>query len=138
MRILKRRTHHHHVEHRLSFERVGAGGGYSFGCNEAGHLDEANLPPAARDNYRACLAGLALVRSVVESVHDFTESAVGECDVCSREVVLGGFTNTCDCGADYNGSGQLLAPREQWGEETGESVADILGVDAASVDDLLG
>jgi|CZKU01.1.fsa_nt_gi hypothetical protein len=131
MRILKRRTHHHHVEHRLSFERVGAGGGYSFLCNEAGHLDEANLPPAARDNYRACLAGLALVRSVVESVHDYTEHAVGACEVCGREVVLYGFTNACDCGADYNASGQLLAPRECWGEETGESLADILGVDAA-------
>lgn len=31
------------------------------------------------------------------------------------------FTNTCDrCGADYNMSGARLAPREQWGEETGE------------------
>jgi hypothetical protein len=31
------------------------------------------------------------------------------------------FTNTCDhCGADYNFAGQRLAPREQWGEETGE------------------
>jgi hypothetical protein len=36
------------------------------------------------------------------------------------------FTITCDdCGRDYNASGQLLAPREQWGEETGESYADI-------------
>jgi hypothetical protein len=31
------------------------------------------------------------------------------------------FTNTCErCGADYNWGGQRLAPREQWGEETGE------------------
>lgn len=37
------------------------------------------------------------------------------------------MTNTCACGADYNGSGQRLAPREQWGEETGETAADILG-----------
>src|ERR1019366_4380092 len=134
MRILKRRTHHHHVEHRLLFERAEAGGaGFSFPCDHEGTVDAARLPAAARDNYRACLAGLALVRSVVESVHDFTEPAVGECGGCSREVVLGGFTNTCDCGADYNGSGQLLAPREQWGEETGESLGDILNVDATSV-----
>ena len=39
------------------------------------------------------------------------------------------FTNTCECGADYNGYGQLLAPREQWGEETGETVSDILAAD---------
>ena len=35
--------------------------------------------------------------------------------------VSGRFTTTCDrCEADYNGSGVRLAPRAQWGEETGE------------------
>lgn len=49
---------------------------------------------------------------------------------CGGKVVCEGFTNTCDrCGRDYNGSGQLLAPRSQWGEETGESLSDILGID---------
>lgn len=47
---------------------------------------------------------------------------------CTREVLCYGFTNTCDCGADYNSSGQHLAPREQWGEETGESLSDILNI----------
>lgn len=28
------------------------------------------------------------------------------------------------CGAEFNSSGQLLAPRSQWGEETGETDAD--------------
>ena len=53
---------------------------------------------------------------------------MGLCD-CGAEVELGGFTNTCECGADYNMSGQRLASRSQWGEETGESIADILSVD---------
>lgn len=57
------------------------------------------------------------------------QHAVGECVRCRRHVTLAGFTNTCDCGADYNGSGDLLASREQWGEETGETVADILMAD---------
>ena len=39
---------------------------------------------------------------------------------CGRKVECPNFTNTCDCGADYNFAGQLLAPRDQWGEETGE------------------
>lgn len=40
---------------------------------------------------------------------------------CGTKVECDGFTNTCPkCGADYNFAGQLLAPREQWGEETGE------------------
>lgn len=53
------------------------------------------------------------------------EPAVGLC-YCGAEIELGHFTNTCECGRDYNQSGQLLAPREQWGWETGESLADIL------------
>jgi len=36
------------------------------------------------------------------------------------------WANECDrCGREYNGSGQLLAPREQWGEETGEDWRDL-------------
>lgn len=139
MKILKPRTHHHHVEHRLVFERPGSGGsGFSFPCDPEGNVD-AFLPTAARDNFqRVNHAGVAFVRSVLESVHDYTEPAVGACEACGSEVILDRFTNTCECGADYNGSGQLLAPRDQWGEETGESVGDILGVDGSSVDDLVG
>lgn len=62
--------------------------------------------------------------------------AVGRCS-CGREVLLRGFTNTCECGADYNISGQRLAPRSQWGEETGESVADILAIDTMTPEELL-
>lgn len=44
---------------------------------------------------------------------------------CGVELVCDAFTNTCDhCGADYNFAGQMLAPRSQWGEETGESWQD--------------
>ena len=52
-----------------------------------------------------------------------------ECD-CGEKVMCEGFTSTCICGADYNSSGQRLAPREQWGEETGETIADIFGPDS--------
>ena len=49
---------------------------------------------------------------------------------CGHGLTLAGFTNTCDgCDRDYNSSGQELAPREQWGADTGESVSDILSVD---------
>ena len=41
------------------------------------------------------------------------------CD-CGEDVECHDFTNTCQCGADFNMSGQRLAPRDQWGEETGE------------------
>jgi hypothetical protein len=51
-----------------------------------------------------------------------------EC-ACGHKLQLWAFTNTCEaCGRDYNMSGQLLAPRSQWGEETGESLGDILRI----------
>ncbi len=53
---------------------------------------------------------------------------IGYCP-CGANVFLvaGGsfnFTTTCNCGKDYNSSGDELAPREQWGEETGEHWSD--------------
>ena len=50
---------------------------------------------------------------------------------CGRLVECRNFTNTCECGADYNFAGQQLAPREQWGEETGETADEILNAEAA-------
>ncbi len=50
---------------------------------------------------------------------------LGRC-VCGKEIQLLKFTNTCVCGRDYNISGCLLAPRSQWGEETGEIDIDVL------------
>jgi hypothetical protein len=41
---------------------------------------------------------------------------------CGREVHCpDGWANACDCGTEFNGSGQRLAPRAFWGEETGET-----------------
>lgn len=57
------------------------------------------------------------------------EPAVGHCEDCGGLVTLRHFTNTCECGADYNTSGSRLAPREFWGEETGESLSDIMMAD---------
>lgn len=52
---------------------------------------------------------------------------IGRC-VCGFALELERFTNTCRCGRDYNSSGQELAPRSQWGEDTSETVADILSI----------
>ena len=67
---------------------------------------------------------------IQEAVYDETtgrliEHAVGKC-FCGKEVLLEGFTCLCECGRDYNSSGQLLAPREHWGEETGEHWTECL------------
>ena len=55
------------------------------------------------------------------------ERGVIKC-ACGREVTCRVFTNTCDCGRDYNMSGSLLADRSQWGAETGEHATDVVRI----------
>lgn len=45
---------------------------------------------------------------------------------CGYELSCDGFTNTCECGRDYDDQGHVLAPRHMWGEDTGETSGDIL------------
>lgn len=55
----------------------------------------------------------------------FREPAQIKC--CHVWLSLGKFTNTCsECGADYNGSGQLLSSHDCWGEETVKRWIDYL------------
>lgn len=80
---------------------------------------------------------MKLGRVVVgKRINKFTGEAVEQtrlqirCD-CGEILICDGFTNTCSCGADYNMSGQRLASRKQWGEETGETADEILQAEAA-------
>ena len=134
MEIIKRRERIERVEYFLSYERKDIpGAGWSFPCDEQGNVKEDELQPAGLESLRECRANhtegpfACHPPEVRESWTRYTKPAIGRCH-CGREVELYGFTNTCDCGADYNSSGQLLAPRDQWGEETGESLADILNI----------
>ena len=66
-------------------------------------------------------------RRIQGEMGSYVEPAVMRCK-CGHELNLESFTNTCEkCDRDYNDMGHLLAPRSQWGEETGESLSDILG-----------
>jgi len=47
---------------------------------------------------------------------------------CGEKILCEAYTNTCDCGVDYGMDGGKLAPRSQWGEETGENYIDVLAV----------
>ena len=70
--------------------------------------------------------------------HDRVVRSETQVKCCGEWLSCAGFTNTCDnCHTDYNMSGQELAPREQWGEETGESVADILAIDTRTPEENL-
>lgn len=114
------------VEYRLNFDRDGQErSGYSFPCNEQGEVHRHEMKPAGLENLRRCLEreidDIDPDNAYVEKYeHSYYEPGEIECEDCHSPVVIHGFTNTCDCGADYNMSGQRLAPREQWGEETGE------------------
>lgn len=103
--------------------------GYAFECDANGVVDEAQLEAPGLANYRACLAGTNGTHATgVETYENrYREPAVGEC-VCGASVCLDSFTNTCDCGRDYNRSGNLLAARALWGDDTGERLEDILRI----------
>lgn len=123
MRIIQEREIVEVTQHNLCFDRPDEPGcGYAFDCDKDGNVDESKLQPAGLKNYRSCLAGeLEVGEPILRSWGTYhTQPRVGECDVCGKEVHLDQFTNTCECGADYNMSGQRLADRSQWGEETGE------------------
>jgi hypothetical protein len=116
------------IEYSLCFRwRDGSPGhGFSFPCDKDGNVDTADMNPAALDNFRKCLCGDhdVVFEGVDAREWSYRHPRIGRCD-CGEEITLDRFTNTCyECGADYNMSGQRLAPREQWGEETGEHWTD--------------
>lgn len=163
MRILSQRTYTYVPHFLLCFSYGNEGRGFSFVCDKDGKVDEGKLNVHTLATYKECMSGKVvsspqrqmrvgadgeyeqapgcdqqITYKVGKDVRDYgkfhTEPAVGECDRCQRKVHLHGFTNTCECGADYNMSGQRLADRSQWGEETGESLSDILAVDTERYD----
>lgn len=136
MQIIKQRERIEHVEYALVYRWVDMpGAGFGFPCDEVGNLLPMN--PAAQENYCMVQGNPALeFKGIERRAWAYNEPAVGLC-TCGREVGLAHFTNTCDCGADYNFAGQELAPRSQWGEETSEQLCDILAIDAVSTEKLL-
>ena len=126
MQIITPRRREEWTSRLREFERTDLpGAGFAFECDAAGVVTPTN-PDSAANLARALSDPTILDRGVRAYHHSYTHPAIGRCDSCGRAVALEGFTNTCDCGADYNSAGQRLAPREQWGEETGETAADIL------------
>lgn len=59
---------------------------------------------------------------IKEFDYDYTYRVPATLKCCDTWMELDNFTNTCSkCGTDYNSSGQQLAARHFWGEETGEN-----------------
>lgn len=127
MKIIQQRerkevtTYYRMFEH--AHTKEGSGHGYAFECDKDGKL----LAP--HENYNKCLSGEIKVRDmgIEDRTYTYTDPRIGECE-CGQHVYLEHFTNTCECGRDYNMSGHELAPREQWGADTGEHLSDILRI----------
>ena len=129
MKLISQRQRITDVEYFLEFDVNDCpGAGFGFDCDERGNVDFSALSPAALANLDLCLCGSDNISyaGIRKHVHIYIQPAIGLCS-CGDQVSLDGFTNTCDnCGADYNQSGQRLAPRSHWGEETGEHWSDIV------------
>lgn len=117
------------TEFRLTFDRPDGSGGYGFDCTPSGTpVFDARHAETQRRSYHAALSGVAtgefLSPRVEKHTHSWTSPRIVECD-CGGEVELASsFANGCElCPAEYSGTGVRLAPRHQWGEETGEHFA---------------
>lgn len=130
-------SHSHIVEgteYRMKFTYKGSekhGSFYAFLCDKDGNVFPRTNEDAEA-NYQRCLNGfdernnMQINPGKLDAI-DFCNRipSIGLC-VCGAKIYLANFTNTCDCGRDYNSAGQELAPREQWGEETSEHWTDCI------------
>lgn len=114
-------THHH------SFTWDGSnGGGYWFDCDSNGRLlnDEDGK---RQENFDILMVtkGLTYDGQVTMSRTVFNRGSI-KC-FCNTQVDLyDAMTNGCGkCGRDYDGNGNVLAHRSQWGMETGESINEV-------------
>jgi hypothetical protein len=105
----------------LNFEwKDQPGAGFSFPCDKQDNLIHEQIASTARGNLNRCLSGeYAVVPiGVVDCSHTYWEPARGRCDCGTIVILNSSWTNSCErCGREYNGVGQLLAPRSQWGDE---------------------
>lgn len=144
MKIKKQRERVTVVSHSLWWDWAHMpGAGFSFDCDENGIVDESKLPPIAQENLQMCRRGASedghklIGPSIKRYEHSYNEPAIGVCNHCGRDVYLDhALTNPCECGAEYNLSGQELAPRSQWGWDTGESIDEIMQGNVGINDDV--
>lgn len=132
MKIIKHRTYFENIGYKKIFGVQPDNMYFAFECSEEGVVDESALHPDAVANYHACKNGTKVVNGKVMEFLEIKkfhqegyDSAVGICDVCENNLELSDpMTNTCDCGAEYNGSGQRLEDRRLWDGTDGATSPD--------------
>jgi hypothetical protein len=133
MKIIQHREHKEHIRYSYEYawNQNAPHNGFSFECDSEGRIDFEKMNPCAKENFQKCkdnsFSKPIVFMGLEETKISYVQERIGLCR-CGKEVYLSNFTNTCECGIDYNSAGQELAPREQWGEDTGESLSDILQI----------
>lgn len=75
--------------------------------------------------YKCAEKGVKSALKDVEVPEKMWQKGLVEVNCCGVWIECHGTTSSCqNCGKEFNISGQELAPREQWGEETNETSDD--------------
>jgi hypothetical protein len=126
--LLSPRSYKTVISYRLTCEHtnpdgsvIESGWGFSFDCDAEGN-PLPGMNPIARANLEDCKAGRISVTPLElhRSEREVMSPPVIRCDCGQKLTLWNSWATSCDCGREFNGSGQLLADRAQWGEETGE------------------
>jgi len=140
MKVIQEPWDEEWVEYVREFDYEGERGwGFCFDCEADGTIDYDGLADCAKSKLVECINGEVnnringevksrkVVDCGVTTVRRFyRHRLIIECD-CGEEVMCDRFTNPCDgCDRDYDSAGNVLAPRSQWGEETGEHWTEVL------------
>ena len=101
-------------------------------CKSNGNTGTSVAPDGEKGLWchKCSLAGVKSALTTIQVPDERYVRGWTEVKCCDEWLCCSHFTNTCPhCETDYNGSGQQLAPREFWGEETGETASDILNLE---------
>lgn len=133
MKIIKQREFHEGFGyHRVYGVKSSNEMFYSFECDENGIVNENKLHPDGLSNYKLLEEGKKIVNGktlefleIRKDHYSYYDNAIGICEVCECKVELSDpMTNTCDCGAEYNRSGQRLEDRRLWDDTDGATSPD--------------
>jgi len=118
LEFISRRTRVETTTYSRVFDWAGAtGAGFAFECDAQGYIALGPLSPAGKLNLERCLTGEydVIDRGIETYTHAYWDPAVVRCDCGERIYLDDPLTNACDaCGLLCNGSGQRLAPVENW------------------------
>lgn len=133
MKIIKERTLENIVSYKKEYGDSEKESLYfSFDCDENGNINLDLLHEDAIKNLKEIEQGIKFINGIkIELLgvkryeQDVFYDAVGICEVCEDKVTLSDpMTNTCDCGAEYNRSGQRLEHRSLWDGTDGATSPD--------------